>query len=197
MLEICNIPNQSEFYAYWHHENVFPFPGWYKKQTLVCHNSAETEIMSVDAGLRTDDIRSIATGFVFSETFPHSDGYGKPQRDQVASVSHLSHSIDRMSLDVVDHVPSNIPESSFLAKQNDFDENEAVSRTILKKNRSPIMRLVSRTHRVDLAWLFERINLDMSIPIRHVRTTQTIGRHFGQECFHDHSKEVSDAVVRN
>ena len=50
-----------------------------------------------------------------------------------------------------------------------FEDNEAVIRTIIK-GRSPTMRHVSRTHRVALDWLFDRINLDPKIPIKYVDT---------------------------
>ena len=38
------------------------------------------------------------------------------------------------------------------------------------KGRSPTMRHVSRTHRVALDWLFDRINLDPKIQIRYIDT---------------------------
>ena len=41
-------------------------------------------------------------------------------------------------------------------------------------SRSPTMRHVSRTHRVALDWLFDRINLDSEIPIRHIDTKHQI-----------------------
>ena len=41
---------------------------------------------------------------------------------------------------------------------------------IIIKGRSPSMRHVSRTHRVALVWLFERINLDPKIQIRYADT---------------------------
>ena len=44
-----------------------------------------------------------------------------------------------------------------------FEDNEAVIKMIIK-GRSPTMRLVSRTHRVALDWLFDRINLDSKNP---------------------------------
>ena len=50
-----------------------------------------------------------------------------------------------------------------------FEDNEAVIRMIIK-SRSPTMRHVSRTHRVALHWLFDRINLDPKIHIKHVDT---------------------------
>ena len=50
-----------------------------------------------------------------------------------------------------------------------FEDNEAVSKMIIKE-RSPTMRHVSRTHRVALDWLFDRINLDPKIQIKYIDT---------------------------
>ena len=50
-----------------------------------------------------------------------------------------------------------------------FEDNEAVTKMIIK-GRSPTMRHVSRTHRVALDWLFDRINLDPKIQIKCVDT---------------------------
>ena len=44
-----------------------------------------------------------------------------------------------------------------------FEANEAVIKMIIK-GRSPTMRHVSRTLRVALDWLFDRINLDPQNP---------------------------------
>ena len=41
---------------------------------------------------------------------------------------------------------------------------------MIMKGRSPTMRHVSRTHRVALDWLFDRINLDSKIQIRYIDT---------------------------
>ena len=51
--------------------------------------------------------------------------------------------------------------------------NEAVIKMIIK-GRSPTMRHVSRTHRVSLDWLFDRINLDPKIQIRYIDTKHQI-----------------------
>ena len=45
-----------------------------------------------------------------------------------------------------------------------FEDDEAVIKMIIK-GRSPTMRHASRTHRVALDWLFDRINLDFKIQI--------------------------------
>ena len=53
------------------------------------------------------------------------------------------------------------------------DDNEAVIKMIIK-GRSPTMRHVSRTHRVALEWLSERINLDPKIQIKYVDTNTNL-----------------------
>ena len=50
-----------------------------------------------------------------------------------------------------------------------FEDKEAVIKMIIK-GRSPTMRHVSRTHRVALDWLFDRINLDPKIQIKYINT---------------------------
>ena len=52
-----------------------------------------------------------------------------------------------------------------------FEDNEAVIKMIIKR-RSPTMRHVSRTHRVALDWMFDRINLDSKIQIKYIDTNQ-------------------------
>ena len=50
-----------------------------------------------------------------------------------------------------------------------FEDNEAVIKMIIKV-RSLTMRHVSRTHRVALDWLFDRINLYPKIQIKYIDT---------------------------
>ena len=59
----------------------------------------------------------------------------------------------------IDNVPSNVRFSQSIALLYVFEDNEAVIKVIIKR-RSPTMRYVSRTHRVSLDWLFDRISLD-------------------------------------
>ena len=66
-------------------------------------------------------------------------------------------------LDNVDLVPSNVQSSHQEALCYVFEDNEAVIKMIIE-GRSPTMRHVSRTHRVALDWLFDRINLDPQNP---------------------------------
>ena len=53
--------------------------------------------------------------------------------------------------------------------ENVFADNEAVIKMIIK-GRSPTMRHVSRTHRVALDWLFDRINLDPKNQMKYIDT---------------------------
>ena len=69
----------------------------------------------------------------------------------------------------IDCVPSNVQFSHHEALLYVFEDNEAVIKMIIK-GRSPIMRHVSRTHRVSLDWLFDRINLDPKIQIKYIDT---------------------------
>ena len=64
----------------------------------------------------------------------------------------------------MDHVITNAELFHFEAMLYIFEDNEAVIKMIIK-GRSPTMRHVSRTHRVALDWLFDRINLDPKIQI--------------------------------
>ena len=71
-------------------------------------------------------------------------------------------------LDNVDFIPSNVQSSHQEALLYVFEDNEAVIKMIIKG--SPTMRHVSRTHRVALDWLFDRINLDPKIQIKYIDT---------------------------
>ena len=50
-----------------------------------------------------------------------------------------------------------------------FEDSEAVIKMIIQ-GRSPTMRQDSRTHRVALDWLFDRIKIDPKIQIKYVDT---------------------------
>ena len=73
----------------------------------------------------------------------------------------------------IDSVPSNVKFSRQEALLYVFEGNEAVIKMIIK-GRSPTMRHVSRTHRVALDWLFDRINLDPKIQIKYIDTKKQL-----------------------
>ena len=69
----------------------------------------------------------------------------------------------------VDYVSSNAKSSVLATILFIFEDNEALIKMIIK-GRSPTMRHVSRTHRVALDWLSDRIYLDPKIQIRYIET---------------------------
>ena len=83
----------------------------------------------------------------------------------------------------IDSVPSNVQSSRQEALLYVFEEKEAVFKMIIK-GRSPTMRHVSRTHRVALDRLFDRINLDPKNPNQIHRHQKPTRRHLNQRKFH-------------
>ena len=85
-----------------------------------------------------------------------SDRSGQPESDV-----HKHHKSQKkiVVMEDIDSVPSGVQSSHQEALLYVFEDNEAVIKMIIE-GRSPTMRHVSRTHRVALDWLFDRINLD-------------------------------------
>ena len=83
----------------------------------------------------------------------------------------------------IDSVPSNIQSVRQEALLYVFEDNEAVIKMIIK-GRSPTMRHVSRTHRVAVDWLFDRINMDPKIQIKYIDTKKPTRRHLDKGEFH-------------
>ena len=135
-----------------------------KKQTSVSHSSTESEIISLDAGLRLDGIPARDLWdlivLVLGNTTQNHDRTVKPLFCRDASHAQGQQSRGMFNvLNNVDRVPSNVQFSHQEALLYVFEDNEAVIKMIIK-GRSPTMRHVSRTHRVALDLLFDRINLD-------------------------------------
>ena len=149
-----------------------------KKQTAVSHSSTESEIISLDTGLRLDGLPALELWdliiSVLGSVSRVSDGSGKPESD--VHKHHKPHKKIDVMKDIV--VPSNVRSARQEALLYKFEDNEAVIKMIIK-GRSPTMRRVSRTHRVALDWLFDRINLDPNIQIRYIDTLTK--RHFTRD----------------
>ena len=80
---------------------------------------------------------------------------------------------DSSELFHVGNVLSNVKIFQSTAMLYVFEDNEAVIKMTIKR-RSPTMRHVSRTHRVSLDWLFDRINSDPKIQIKCIDTKHQI-----------------------
>ena len=121
-----------------------------KKQTSVSHSSTESEIISLDAGLRLDGLLALELWDLIVSVFGNvsrvSDRTGKPV------IGEGKHRKSYNKIDVmqdIDSVPSNVQFARQEALLYVFEDNEAVIKMIIK-GRSPTMRHVSRTHRVAL-----------------------------------------------
>ena len=144
-----------------------------KKQTSVSHSSTESDFISLDAGLRLDGILALDLWdlivSVLGNTIQTPERPGRPVvTDKNQRSQGKTHVLNNM-----DCVPSNVQFSHQEVLLYVLEDNEAVIKMIIK-GRSPTMRHVSRTQRVALDWLFDRINLDPKNPnqvYRHQKRT--------------------------
>ena len=151
-----------------------------KKQTSVSHSSTESEIISLDAGLRLYGIPALHLWDLIVAVLGNTNQNRVEQCDllknkrEVCSPPHTIHKRKQSQrvinvLDNVDFIPSNVQSSHQEALLYVFEDNVAVIKMIIN-GRSPTMRHVSRSHRVALDWLFDRINLDTKIQIKFIDT---------------------------
>ena len=151
-----------------------------KKQTSVSHSSTESEIISLDAGLRLDGIPALDLWDLIVAVLGNTNQSHKEKGDLLMNkreVRATPHTIQKRKqsqrvindLDNVDFIPSNVNSSHQEALLYISEDNEAIIKLIFK-GRTPTMRHVSRTRRVALDWLFDRMNLDPKIQIRYIDT---------------------------
>ena len=140
-----------------------------KKQTSVSHSSTESQIVSLDAGLRLDGIAALDLWDLFVSVFGNTTQTTERQGRPVVNDKNQRTQGMTNVLNHIDWVPSNVQFSHQEALLYVFEDNEAVIKMIIK-GRSPAMRHVSRTHRVPLDRLFDRINLDPKIHIKYIDT---------------------------
>jgi len=151
--------------------NTFCPIGWIvKKQGAVSHSSSEAEVIALDAGVRLEGIPALGLWDLVIEVFqPSPTATCKRESSTARGNPLMLHNV----LSNVDYVPTNVPESSQRAKLVILEDNEAVIQMCIKQ-RSPNMRHVHRTHRVDLDWLFERLHKDPAIGMKYVNTKQQL-----------------------
>ena len=104
-----------------------------KKQTAVSHSSTESEIISLDTGLRLDGLPALELWdpivSVLGNVSRVSDGSGKPDND--VHKHHKSQKKIGVMKDI-DSVPSNVQSSRQEALLYVFEDNEAVIKMIIK-----------------------------------------------------------------
>ena len=149
-----------------------------KKQTSVSHSLTEAEIISLDAGLRVDGIPALDLWNLVNRSVPFQITQTNPIKPRIhgnmetccvtprqASAPRIKPKLQPRTTVLICFTfeRKNVPlicENFFspMLCCTVFEDNEAVIKMIIK-GRSPTMRHVSRTHRVALDWLFDRINL--------------------------------------
>ena len=82
----------------------------------------------------------------------------------------------------IDFVPINVPPFNPLAHLIILEDNDAVIKMCIK-GRSPALRHVLRTHRVDLDWLFDRLMFDPCIFMRYINTKEQLADVFTKGSF--------------
>ena len=124
------------------------------------HSSTDAEIISLDAGLR------ILWDLVIEVFHSEPNKTEGPKREQLGNPSAIVKTNMHNPTPIkhnnviptnIDHIPSNAKNSDSSAMLYVFEDIEAVIKMITK-GRSLTKRHVSRTHRVALDWLFDRIN---------------------------------------
>ena len=99
-----------------------------KKQTAVSHSSTESEIISLDTGLRLDGLPALELWDLIGNVSRVSDGSGKPESD--VHKRHKPHKkID--VIEDIDSVPSNVQSARQEALLYVFEDNEAVIKMII------------------------------------------------------------------
>ena len=104
-----------------------------KKQTAVSHSSTESEIISLDTGLRLDGLLALELWdlivSVFGSVSQISDRTGRP-----VDVKRKQKSQEKINvMENIDSVPSNVQSSHQEALLNVFEDNEAVINMIIKE----------------------------------------------------------------
>ena len=124
----------------------------------VSHSSTESEIISLDAGLRLDGLLALELWDLIVSFF----GTVTQTSDRTVRLVDTERSQKSQGkinvLQNIDCVPSNVNSSRQEALLYVFEDNKAVIKMFFQ-GKSPTMRQVSRSHRVALDWLFDRINL--------------------------------------
>ena len=140
-----------------------------KKLTSVSNSSTESEIISLDTGLRLDGIPALDLWHMILSILGNmTQTTERSERSVIIDRSQRSQRKTN-ALNNIDCVPSNVQSSHQETLLYVFEINEAVIKMIIK-GRSPTTRHISRTHRVTLDWILDRINLDPKIQIKYIDT---------------------------
>ena len=137
------------------------------KNTTVSHSSTDSEMISLDAGLRVDGILALDLWDVVTEVSRSSKSTESSTHQAAGTCSRNNKSNPKQKghrdVDQLSHV-------DYFATPAHSSQGESQ----FTWSRSPTMRHVSRTHRVALDWLCDRINLEPKIQTKFVDTNNQL-----------------------
>ena len=158
--------------------NTFVPISWIcKKQGAVSHSTAEAEVISLDAGVRLEGLPALSLWSLVIDVFePNPMGTRSlKMQGKIADLTHQERlELRRQTLDTfgsIDFVPPSLPICWGRGELYALEDNDAVIKMCVK-GRSPNLRHVARTHRVDLDWLFDRVKQDPGLYIKYVGTKE-------------------------
>ena len=172
----CEIQCQEVYCAYFYHVRLFPFHECARSKTqclLTAVPSLKLFRLTQVYVWMEYQVFSFESACVEILSCKASNGSLERRKRDGVIPSH-SHS-DVCVFESMDHVPHDIPNNSHSTQLYIFEGNAAVIQMI-NKGRSPNLRHVSRTHRLDLDWSFERLNLDHSLLIKSGATRDFLDR---------------------
>ena len=108
-----------------------------KKQTAVFHSSTESEIISLGTGLRLDGLPALELWDLIVSVFGHISHISDRTRKTVSGED--KHHKSQNKIDVIrdiDSVPSNVQSARQEALLYVFEDNEAVIKMIIKRQKS-------------------------------------------------------------
>ena len=143
-----------------------------KKQGAVSHSTAEAEVIALDAGVRMEGVPALSFWELVIDVFEPSSAPSRPPALTLNEQLQWRRKLYN-AFEAVDYVPPSLPPSTGNAKLYALEDNDAVIKMTVK-GRSPNLRHVGRTHRVDLDWLFDRIRLDPGVFIKFVGTKEQL-----------------------
>ena len=160
---------------------LVPMSWMCEKHTSVSQSSTESEIISLDAGLRLDGIPAFDLWNLIVAVLGNTNQSNKapgelcPNQREVCSTPHTSQKRKQShgminDLNNVGFIPSNANSFHQEALLYVFDDNEAVIKMMKNGKEPDNERHVSRTHRVALDGFCDRINLDPKIQIKYIDT---------------------------
>jgi hypothetical protein len=163
--------------------NTFVPISWLcKKQGAVSHSTSEAEVIALDAGARLEGLPALALWDIVIDVF--SPAQAKQRLCNISKNPNLTVSSTTIYdlFGSVDYVPPSLPITYGSANLFLLEDNDAVIKMVVKQ-RSPQMRHVSRTHRVNLDWLFDRISNDPGCFLKFVGTKEQLADIFTKGSF--------------